>query len=143
LLVGPLTVLAGHPAWAESSFDSTFVAGVTVATVAGAAALTADIGTLVHAVEGEYGGAWAWIAIFSGIATMIGGIVIAKSPKKERAMASAFIPAGILSSVIGIVGVSLPRRDSPAFLSRIRISPVVLSDVVGDPAAGVGLGLRF
>ncbi|MCB9558371.1 MAG: hypothetical protein H6707_19810 [Deltaproteobacteria bacterium] len=129
LLVG---LAAAKPAQAKP--DPNLVAGITLGSLGGAAALVADFGALVYISGLENARGWGWLALLSGVPTAIGGGFFIYA---DYSAGSALIAFGVLSVATGIVGIALPQRDSDRHAYSWMLLPT------GNRGAALFWGGRF
>ncbi|MCA9667958.1 MAG: hypothetical protein KC503_20310 [Myxococcales bacterium] len=139
LLAVAFTLATTRHARAET--DPQIVAGITLAAVGGAGALVSDFGSLIYIADLEYARGWGWLSLLSGLTTGAGGIILARVEPKARVIGPLTIAFSALTIIIGIVGVSLPRRTSKWHSLSLTMAPVMTPD--GGQGAALTVGGRF
>lgn len=142
VLAGGL-LLAARPAQAVNT-DSGFITGLTLASIGGAGALVAGIGSFAYMAHREHTGGWGWLSLLSGGMTVTGGLLMAAndSQASRRGGAGAIIGVGVLAVTIGIVGLTLyspeAKRRNALERTTMGISPLLLATPAGEQVPALG-----
>ncbi len=135
---------SARPARAVNT-DSGFITGLTFASIGGAGALVAGIGSFAYIVHREHAGGWGWLSLLSGGITVTGGLLMAANDAEASSGggAGAIVGVGVLAVTIGIVGLTLysPKAKRRNALERtaMGLSPLLLATPAGDHVPALGI----
>ena len=137
-------LLSARPARAVNT-DSGFITGLTLASIGGAGAVVAGIGSFAYMAHREHTGGWGWLSLLSGGMTMTGGLLMAANDSRASSGggAGAIVGVGVLAVTIGIVGLTLyspeAKRRNALERAAMRLSPLLLATPAGEQVPALGI----
>lgn len=133
-------LLCASPLRAETKAErSEFVTGLTLASVGGAGAVVATVGSFAYIAHTEDTGIWGWMALISGTLTFSGGVVMANSQPKGEVGGIISIGAGIFSVALGVIGLSLQTPEEKRRNAVWSLTPLLATGAGGERLTMLGL----
>lgn len=120
-----------------------FVTGLTLASIGGAGSLVSGIGSFAFIAHRQYTGGWGWLSLLSGGMTLTGGLLMATNDRIANSSggAGAIVGVGILSVVVGIVGLTLYSPEAKRRHARelAQVAPILLTTPRGEQVPALGI----